>query len=490
MGVWLIMAVVAAFQVLNPHAGLTCYFRAAGCTSMTISDCLPLLSKITTYADEYIIGEMLIFDRGSQSVEPNNCVMCRVIIYNDGWICTWFDKESQNQGGISSCPYVDAQTLSGLSAFCDYPDKWNGCYLKITGSTDTDCPVGTTFTIRDTDEALGRIIVHEDYSPDAYHFNTGYNYDVEVYMSNGNLMWWGVSSGVSGDPPLMSNRLYRAIYELWQNLKYRSNSTAISYEHATGAYRWNDPNFSDDTFDFNYPGVGNEVTLIRGAEVIDDAFYYGLTQMFNGVKHNITTAGVGNTIVWEYWDGSAWSSLSTTDNTSGYTVLGTNSVTFTPPADWTIRSVNSSPNYYWIRSRVTVAAYTTSPILEQGWMNVPSTLVYTDANLGMYSFEDTSAKYCLLCGKMDDASWFYFYNTVLLGKTIYNHVVNWSVHEAYTGMYVNDTEVSDSHYADTNGHININIEAIDAAVGTQNVFKKQGGSYAYQSKIAAILITD
>ena len=457
---------------------------------MTISDCLPLLSKITTYADEYIIGEMKVWDSSSgESPEPNNCVMCRVIIYNDGWICAWFDKESQAQVTGSAFTFVDAQTLSGFGIECQYPDQWNGCYLEITGSTDTDCPAGAIFTIRDTDEALGNIKVHEDYSPDAYHFNTGYTYDADIFMSNGNLMWWRGSSGDDRDPSLMSNRLYRAIYELWENLKYRSDTTTMSYEAADGAYRWNDPSFSNDTSDFNYAGGGYDVILIRDAEVVDDAFYYGLDEPFNGVRHNIATAGVGNTIVWEYWDGSAWSSLSVTDNTSGYTVLGTNSVTFMPPADWAVRSVNSSSNWYWIRSRVTVAAYTTSPILTQGWMNVPSALLWTDANLGMYSFEDTSAKYCLICGKMD-TGWFYFYNTVLLGKTIYNHVVNWSTDEAFTGMYVNDTELGAITYASTNGYININIEGIDAAPGTQNVFKKQGSTYAYRSKIAAILLTD
>ena len=480
------MAVVAAFQVLNPHAGLTCYFRAAGCTSMTISDCLPLLSKITTYADEYIIGEMKIFDSGSQSVEPNNNCMVRVIIYNDGWICAWFDKESQNQGATSSCPYVDAQTLSGFGTFCEYPDKWNGCYLEITGSTDPDCPVGAIFSIRDTDEALGRIIVHKDCSTNGYHFNVGYNYNVEVYMSNGNLAWWSVAAGSAGTPPNLANRLYRAIYEMWENLRYSSDTTNVTDTSISKAYLEDAGSFTDYTALFNSSTI-NDVPLIPAIEEVDDAFYYGMTNKFSGMNLNIGTAGVGNTIVWEYWNGSAWTSLSVTDNTTGFTVAGTNTVTFAPPDSWAKTTIETFERY-WIRSRVSVASFTTQPLLTQGWAHVQDELAYTDTNLGMYSFEDTSALYCLICGKTAASETCYFYNTCLLGKTIYCHVLNWSTDSTYASVDVNDTSVSSITTAiQLRGYSNINIESIDGNPGIQNVFKLLAGTP--KTKAAVVLIT-
>ncbi len=54
------MAVVSAFGILNgtQRAGMTAYYIADGCDSVTISDVLPILSKIDYYEDEYVIGEM------------------------------------------------------------------------------------------------------------------------------------------------------------------------------------------------------------------------------------------------------------------------------------------------------------------------------------------------------------------------------------------------------------------------------------------------
>lgn len=456
---------------------------------MNIADVLPLLSKIDVYADEYIIGQLPVWDTGSPDVEPNNCVVCRVIVYNDGWIVAWFDKESQNQGGTSACTFVDAQTLGGFSTFCEYPDQWNGCYLKVTDSHgDAECPNNTIFSIQDSDEALGRIKVVEDFSPNTYHFNTGYTYDVEIYMSNGNLMWWGDEIGEPATVEPMSNRLYRAIYEMWENMKDRSNATDTSDALGDTVLSYYAGSFHDETYDFGSPAT-NDVTLASTTWVADDAVYYGLSKMFVALNLNIGQAGVGNTIVWEYWDGSAWSTLSVTDNTSGFTVAGTNTVTFTPPTDWTITDVDGF-DLYWIRSRLSVAAFTTDARLTQGWLKTIDSLVYTDSNLGMYSFEDTGAKYCLLCGKTC-ARWEYFYNTALPGKTIYNHVVNWAVENADPTLYVNDTVVFDGTSGEyTQGHANINIESIDATPGTQNVFKKAGAHYAQYARCAAILITD
>lgn len=459
---------------------------------MTISDCLPLLSKITTYADEYIIGEMLIFDTGSQSVEPNNAVMCRVIIYNDGYICAWFDKESQAQVTGSAFTFVDAETLAGFTTHCEYPDQWNGCYLEITGSTDPDCPTGTIFTIRDTDEALSHIKVHKDYSSNLYHFNTGYTYDADIFMSNGNLVWWGVDTKGAASPDSMVNRLYRAIYEMWENLKTRSDTTSVSNAPTTyiRVHSYHNSIYYDETTDFNDSNA-NDVTLVYSSGVVDDAIYYGLDEMFNAMELNIGTAGVGNTIVWEYWDGSAWSSLSVTDNTSGFTVAGTNTVTFVPPSDWVMTDV-SSYDRYWIRSRLSVASFTTSALLTQGWLKVPDSLVYTDTNLGMYSFEDTSALYCLLCGKSPSSyTYHFFYNTCLLGKTIYCHVINWAVYDLDPYIYVNDTEIADySSVAYMPGYVTNNIESIDGLAGIQNVFKFPSSSTIYRKgKMAAVLIT-
>ena len=491
------MAVVTAFGTLanTTHAGLTAYFRATGCTALTIADVLPLLSKITTYEDEYVIGEMKIWDTGSESGEPNNCAMVRVMVYNDGWIVAWFDKESQNQFTGSGFGFVNAQTLSGFGSELKYPDQWNGCYLKITnsngaGADDPECPDDTIFTIRNTDSSTGYIQVHKDYSSDDYHFNTGNNYDVDVLMSNGNLVWFGHTSHYAGSPDNLANRLYRAIYEMWENLRYSSNTTDATDTAATKAFLDNGDVFTDYTTAFNNATV-NDCPLMPATEEIDDTFYFGSANKFRGLNLNIGTAGVGNTIVWEYWDGSAWSSLTVTDNTVGFTVLGENTVTFTPYIDWTKTTVNSSEQY-WIRSRVSVAAFTTQPLLTQGWVIVQDSLLYSDSNLGMYSFEDTAANYCLICGISSSSIIKFYYNTVLPGKTIYNHVINYGYQGRNVNIIINDVTVSYYTHSSSgiysNGFINRNIENIDNAVATQNVFLC-GGIAAIIMASGVVLIT-
>ena len=489
------MATVLAFNTLanTTHAGLTAYFRATGCTALTIADVLPLLSKITVYEDEYVIGEMKIWDTGSESSEPNNCVMVRVMIYNDGWIVAWFDKEAQNQFAGSAFAFVDGQTLSGFGTHIDYSNQWDGCYLKVTNSNATDpddpeCPDGTIFCIRNTDILTGQITVYEDHSSNNYHFNTGNTYDVDIYMSNGNLVWWNHLYNTDGNPPNLSNCLYRAIYELWESLRYSSNATNTTNTSITKAFLDNGGVFTDYTNDFNDSGV-NDCPLMPSNEQVNDAFYFGSANKFNGLNLNIGTAGIGNTIVWEYWDGSAWSSLTTTDSTNGFTVAGTNTVIFTPQEDWSKCFVNSSEQF-WIRSRVSAAAYTTQPLLTQGWVIVQDSLEYSNSNLGMYSFEDTSANYCLICGISQyidsPRTDCYFYNMILPGKTIYNHTISYSSKTtSVNNLYINNYLRSIT--ASTNGFISENIEAIDGDVGIQNVFHYRG--YRNDCNLVSILIT-
>ena len=432
---------------------------------------------------------MKVWDTGSESVEPNNCAMCRVIIYNDGWMCAWFDKEAHSQDGTGLASFVDAQTLGSFGIICEYPDKYNGCDIVVNSSspTDTECPDGTTFTIRDTDEASGQIKVHKDCSPNAYHFNTGHTYTVSIHMSNGNLVWWGVATGFAGTPPNLANRLYRAIYEMWENLRYSSNTTAVTDTAITRAFLDDGAVFTDYTTDFNNATI-NDVPLIPATEAVDDAFYYGMADKFGGLNLNIGTAGVGNTIVWEYWTGSAWSTLSVTDNTTGFTVAGTNAVTFAPPDDWTKTTIETY-DYYWVRSRVSVAAFTTQPLLTQGWIKEQDSLSYLDTNLGMYSFADTSALYCLICGKTVYDTEGYFYNTCLLGKIIYCHVLNYGVTTTTSSLYSNDTEIAvPPDVVRLYGFANINTESIDGDPGIQNVYKIIANNYD-RMKVAAVLIT-
>lgn len=93
---------------------------------------------------------------------------------------------------------------------------------------------------------------------------------------------------------------------------------------------------------------------------IGDLFYVGSPTPFTEVSFFITSTGLGGLSpvrwVWEYWDGSTWSSLTTTV-TPNFNILGEDSsLQFDPPNDWASRGdIGGDPyDLYYVRARVTV----------------------------------------------------------------------------------------------------------------------------------------
>jgi hypothetical protein len=123
--------------------------------------------------------------------------------------------------------------------------------------------------------------------------------------------------------------------------------------------------YTDDTTDINDTDA-NDVAAVPIAQA-NDANYFGDTIPFNTVKVTVGTAGVYvATLVWEYYNGSAWAAIpGVTDGTSGFTASG--SVVFSPPSDWATVAVNSSTKY-WIRCRVSAfTSVATPPLITQAW---------------------------------------------------------------------------------------------------------------------------
>jgi hypothetical protein len=104
--------------------------------------------------------------------------------------------------------------------------------------------------------------------------------------------------------------------------------------------------------------TANDMTLLPAVPAVDDAYYFGHALLWDWLELRMGTAGIGTwTIVWEYWNGSAWSALpGINDGTSGFVLSGTRLVTFTRPSDWAATTVGGIANLYWIRARV--SAYT------------------------------------------------------------------------------------------------------------------------------------
>lgn len=108
---------------------------------------------------------------------------------------------------------------------------------------------------------------------------------------------------------------------------------------------------TDETAEANSPAT-NDMTLTPAVPAVNDAYYFGHNEEFSQLKVWVTTAGVNQTITWEYWNG-AWVALSgVSDGTSSFTSTGDNIVSWTAPSDWADTTVNSQGPYRYVRARV------------------------------------------------------------------------------------------------------------------------------------------
>src|ERR1035438_3167043 len=93
---------------------------------------------------------------------------------------------------------------------------------------------------------------------------------------------------------------------------------------------------------------------------VSDRLLIGLQIPFDIVNFTINTGRVGGTATYQYWNGSAFATLTTaSDSTSGLTTTGT--ITFLPPSAWAPSIQHSSQSKYWIQ--VTISGAGTNPIV-------------------------------------------------------------------------------------------------------------------------------
>ena len=142
-----------------------------------------------------------------------------------------------------------------------------------------------------------------------------------------------------------------------------------SLVNAAKHYNANTLVYTDETTDINN-ATANDVLLPPTQVVaVGDIIYLGGGTKFGAIRLNVGTAGVysGITLQWQYWNG-VWVALpGITDGTSFFTVGGINNITFTPPADWALTTIQTFSRY-WIRAIATTAptVITTAPLGTQG----------------------------------------------------------------------------------------------------------------------------
>lgn len=166
-------------------------------------------------------------------------------------------------------------------------------------------------------------------------------YDARGRWYDTNLVRWddGVMRPIGG-------------WELMERTTIEDVNAAILYDDGTG--------YTDETSAAN-DATTDDVTLLVASPAVNDAFYIGYEFRFTEVDIDVSTVATDGTVVWEYWNGSAWAALSAVaDETIGFTTSGSNSVVWTLPTDWATTTVNTQGPFYYVRARVATAGTSTA----------------------------------------------------------------------------------------------------------------------------------
>ena len=129
-------------------------------------------------------------------------------------------------------------------------------------------------------------------------------------------------------------------------------------------------------FDAFEPSAVNGVFLLSGTQYTDitansydgahlltvsDRLLLGYAEPFDQVNFNVSTGGT-QTVSWQYWNGTQWSALTPSSDSSA-SLSTTGQVLFAPPSNWSPTSVNGSRVKYWVQA--TVSGTGTSPVISK-----------------------------------------------------------------------------------------------------------------------------
>lgn len=160
----------------------------------------------------------------------------------------------------------------------------------------------------------------------------------------------------SGSPTLFETKLY--VEDTGTANRFFEIATIAKSSWGTVLY-FDGAAYTNRTAEAN-SAAGTAFTIANGNTTI---LYLGMggvaaTDKFGGAYFDLSVLGIGGTIVWEYWNGSAWTALSPVDDTASFTV--DNKVArWAIPADWATNTISGVTNF-WARARVSVA-FTTIP---------------------------------------------------------------------------------------------------------------------------------
>lgn len=341
---------------IQNQAGAAQAYRLCYKVAASASETCPSLSGAT---DEWHIGVFAI--AGADHADPINFSAERTATDNSQPF-TWTSSASTDENDVLIFQFINSDT--GLALTCSTMG-----YTNLVNGDSGTCGFGCAYTFQPSSgsilDATWKGRTNDDTTACAVGINDDGNGTRPAYAD-----------------PQTSGTFLRPLGTLTESDTAPGSLTfgAIGMKDFSQMWMDNAGAFTDETTDIN--DVGTADVTITNAN--GNAWYFGYDYSFNHMVLQISTAQSGGTIVWEYYDGSTWSTLTV----SGVlTSTGWARLTWTTPSDWVSTSVNSVSKFY-VRMRIS-ATFTTAPILSRGhvggWLTTYDAVAATaDAGINPY----------------------------------------------------------------------------------------------------------
>lgn len=229
-------------------------------------------------------------------------------------------------------PYPDIRfTIDQIEVYANYLELGDQLYIITATIDNTDTPdlgVDQTYIVRllNGGVELGTATFYP-------YFDNGYSQGIaSIYFSAATAPAWmgAYDVQVTGNPAL----------DWTDPTATHSVLYALSYDAGLGTY-------TDQTTEANN-ATANDMDI--WTTEVGDAYYFGSDGPFTILKANVGTAGSWTgTYVYEYWDGTNWTSVTNlNDDTTGFTVAGNNNISWDAIENWQQNTVDGK-TAYWVR---------------------------------------------------------------------------------------------------------------------------------------------
>ena len=187
--------------------------------------------------------------------------------------------------------------------------------------------------------------------------------------TNGRDLWGVWEEPVGFNQNTLVLQKYDATAGTWDPSRIYFNNPSERLPASTLCYSAMAGTWSDVT-GASGNGINNDVvnaTTLGTLRDPGDALYVGMPAPFSYLYVLLNTFGVGGDAIWEYWNGSAWTTF--VPLSGPYTFSNNREQRLWPnigqgPADWAPVSVHGSPSLYYVRATAT-ASFTTPPRVTQ-----------------------------------------------------------------------------------------------------------------------------